>query len=321
MTREIRFGIQTGPQHTTWEDLVTVWQLVERVGFDTAWTFDHFFPILSDPSGPMFEGWVTLTALAMRTQRIRVGCMVTGNTYRHPAVLANMGASLDVISGGRLEFGIGAAWFEQEHRAYGIEFPPTAERIYRLGEACEVIKRLWTEKVANFDGKYYSLRDAFCEPKPLQKPHPPITVGGGGEKLTLRVVARYADQWNALGSPDAIRRKIQILDQHCAGVGRDPQTIEKSVNVPFAMTTDPARADSLVAAIAARRNARPEELKPSMLWGTPDQVITQIYAYRNVGVTHVVLSLRAPYDLENLERFGREVIPAVRGAHARAALP
>jgi len=309
----MKFGIQTGPQLATWPELVDVWRLVERAGFDTAWTFDHFVPILSDPSGPILEAWVTLTALAMRTERLRVGCMVTGNTYRHPAVLAKMAATLDVITGGRLEFGIGAAWFEEEHAALGIEFPPTpAERIRRLGEACEVITRLWTEKTANFEGRYYRLRNAFCEPKPVQTPHPPITIGGGGEQLTLKVVAQYADQWNALGSPEAIARKVRILEEYCVAIGRDPKTIVKSVNVPFAMTTNPQQAESLVAAVAARRNAKPEDLKPSMLWGTPDQVTAQIDGYRKAGVSHIVLSLRAPYDLAALEVYGREVIPAMR---------
>lgn len=308
----MRFGIQTGPQHVSWPELVDAWQLADGAGFDTAWTFDHFFPIMSDPTGPQFEGWIALTALAMKTQRVRVGTLVTGVTYRHPSVLAKMGASLDVITGGRLEMGLGAAWFELEHRSLGIEFPPTAERIARLDEACEITKRLWTQKVSDFEGRYYRLQHAYCEPKPVQKPRPPIMIGGAGEKLMLRVVATHADEWNLFGPPDEFRRKSAILDEHCRAVGRDPASIERSVALPLALTTDPARADQLVAEVAARRQADPETLKASMLWGSPDAIIRQVDAYRAAGARHIILSLRPPYDLAQVERFAVEVMPAVR---------
>jgi F420-dependent oxidoreductase-like protein len=248
----------------------------------------------------------------MKTEHVRVGTLVTGITYRHPAVLAKMGASLDVITGGRLEMGVGAAWFELEHQAYGIEFPPTAERIRRLDEACEIIKRLWTQPVTDFEGHYYQLRQAYCEPKPVQKPRPPIMIGGGGEQLTLRVVAKHADEWNLFGSPDEFRRKIAILDEHCRAVGRDPASIEKSVASPLALTLDRSQVEPLIADIASRRRADPQQLKPGMLWGTPDDIIGQVEAYYDVGVRHLILSLRPPYDLKAIERFGREVIPAIR---------
>jgi F420-dependent oxidoreductase-like protein len=308
----MRFGIQTGPQNVTWPELVNIWKVADRTGFDTAWTFDHFFPIMSDPRGPIFEGWIALTALAAETTKVRVGCLVTGNTYRHPPVLAQMGASLDVITNGRLNFGIGAAWFELEHRALDIEFPSTGERIRRLDEACEVIKQLWTQKVSNFEGTYYRLKEAYCEPKPVQKPYPPIMIGGAGEKLTLRVVAKHADQWNAFGSPETIRQKIQVLEQHCADVGRDPSTIEKTVAVSLALTRDASRVESLVADIASRRNANPEELKGVMLWGGPQQIVERISEYRQAGVEQIILSLRAPYDPEMVELFAQDVIPAIR---------
>jgi alkanesulfonate monooxygenase SsuD/methylene tetrahydromethanopterin reductase-like flavin-dependent oxidoreductase (luciferase family) len=237
---------------------------------------------------------------------------VTGITYRHPAVLAKMGASLDVITGGRLEMGVGAAWFELEHRAYGIEFPPTAERIRRLDEACEIIKRLWTQPVTDFEGQYYRLQQAYCEPKPVQEPRPPIMIGGGGEQLTLRVVAKHADEWNLFGSPEDFRRKIAILEEHCRSVGRDPASIEKSAAAPLALTMDRSQVDPLIADIASRRRADPQQLKPGMLWGTPDDIIRQVEAYYDVGVRHIILSLRPPYDLKAIERFGRDVIPAIR---------
>ncbi|TME21417.1 MAG: LLM class F420-dependent oxidoreductase [Chloroflexi bacterium] len=312
MTKAMRFGIQTGPQHVSWGELVDIWQVADGLKFDTAWTFDHFFPIMSDPKGSQLEGWVALTALAMKTQQVRVGTLVTGITYREPAVLAKMGATLDVITGGRLEMGLGAAWFQGEHEALGIPFPPVAERIKRLGEACEVIRRMWTEDVATFDGQYYQLKEAYCNPKPVQKPHPPILIGGGGEQLTLKMVARHADAWNAFGAPDVLRHKIEVLEGHCRAIGRDPQTIEKSVSVPPVLSKDASKLDAMLADMASRRAMTLDEAKAGMLWGSPDQAIKKIEAYRDMGVTHIILSLRVPYDASQLELFAREVIPAVR---------
>jgi len=312
MTRAMRFGIQTGPQHVTWPELLNVWQVADGLKFDTAWTFDHFFPIMSDPKGSQLEGWVTLTALAQATKHVRVGTLVTGITYREPAVLAKMGATLDVITGGRLEMGLGAAWFQQEHEALGIPFPPVAERIKRLGEACEVIKRMWTEEAASWDGQYYHLKEAYCNPKPVQKPHPPILIGGAGEQLTLKMVARYADVWNSFGSPDVFKHKIEVLASHCRAIGRDPDTIEKSVSLPPVLSKDRSKLDAMLADMAARRAMTIEEAKTAMLWGTPDDAIKKIEAYRDLGVTHIILSLRAPYDPAQLELFVREVVPAVR---------
>jgi len=312
MTKAMRFGIQTGPQHVSWGELVDIWQVADGLSFDTAWTFDHFFPIMSDPKGSQLEGWVALTALAMKTQQVRVGTLVTGITYREPSVLAKMGATVDVITGGRLEMGLGAAWFQGEHEALGIPFPPVAERIKRLGEACEVIRRMWTEDAATFDGQYYQLKEAYCNPKPVQKPHPPILIGGGGEQLTLKMVARYADAWNAFGAPDVLRHKIEVLEGHCRAIGRDPQTIEKSVNVPPVLSKDASKLDAMLADMASRRAMTLDEAKAGMLWGSPDQAIKKIEAYRDMGVTHIILSLRAPYDASQLELFAREVIPAVR---------
>jgi F420-dependent oxidoreductase-like protein len=310
--KAMRFGIQTGPQHVTWQELVDIWQVADGLKFDTAWTFDHFFPIMSDPRGPQFEGWTALTALAMKTQHVRVGTLVTGITYRHPSVLAKIGASLDVITGGRLEMGIGAAWFQQEHEALGIPFPPVAERIKRLGEACEILIRMWTEEAATFEGQYYEIKEAYCNPKPVQKPRPPILIGGGGEQLTLKMVAKYADEWNAFGTPDVLKHKIEVLGNHCRAVGRDVDTIEKSVNLPPVMSKDPSKVDAMIADMASRRAMTMEEARAAMLWGSPDQAIEKLRAYRALGVTHIILNMRAPYDAGQLELFAREVIPALR---------
>jgi len=312
MAREMRFGIQTGPQHVTWPELLDVWQLADGLKFDTAWTFDHFFPIMSDPKGPQFEGWTALTALAMKTRHVRVGTLVTGITYRYPAVLAKIGASLDVITGGRLEMGVGAAWFQQEHEALGIPFPPVAERIKRLGEVCEIMIRMWTEDTASFEGQYYRIKEAYCNPKPVQKPRPPILIGGGGEQLTLKVVARYADTWNAFGPPEVMKHKLEVLRGHCRTVGRDFDAIEKCVSLPPVLSTDPSKVDGMLADMAARRAMTIEDARASMLWGTPEQAIRRLREYREMGVTHIILSLRAPYDPRQLELFAREVIPALR---------
>jgi F420-dependent oxidoreductase-like protein len=230
---QVSFGVKTAPQNTTYEDMLRVWHEADaQPEFAHAWLFDHFMPLGNDPTGPCLEGWTLLAAFAAQTQRLRLGIMVTGNTYRHPAVLANMGATVDIISHGRMDFGIGAGWNELEHTSYGIPMYTTGERIARLGEACEVIRRLWTETTADFEGKYYTLRDARCEPKPVQKPYPPFVIGGQGERKTLRIVSQYADIWNMPGaSPDEFRHKSAVLDEHCAAIGRDPATIQRSVQI------------------------------------------------------------------------------------------
>lgn len=283
MPHPIRFGVQTWPQYTTWAELRATWQLVDRLGYDSAWTFDHFFPIMSDPSGPCLEGWISLTALAAETSRVRLGVLVTGNTYRHPTVLAKMGATLDHTSGGRLIMGLGAGWFEAEHAAYGLPFGTTAERIRRSDEGAEIIRRLWTEPRVTFEGRYYRLRDAYCEPKPVQRPRPPLMIGGGGEKLMLRVVAKHADGWNTFGTPDVFRRKLAVLREHCRAVGRDPAGIEVSWAGTELLDTPPALARARVAEFAA------------------------------AGVTHFILGVGAPFDHDALRRFAAEVIPAFRG--------
>src|SRR5215510_2571279 len=186
----MRFAIKTSPQHTTFQDMLAVWREADGIDlFESAWTFDHFYPIFSDWTGPCLEGWTTLAALAQATSRLRVGVLVTGNVYRHPAVLANMAATLDVISGGRLELGIGAGWNQQECDAYGIRLPPLKERMDRFDEALEVLVGLLTNETTTFEGRYYQLRDARCEPKAVQRPHPPILIGGSGPKRTLRAAA------------------------------------------------------------------------------------------------------------------------------------
>ena len=235
----MRFGIKTAPQHTTWEDMLAVWQRADEIDiFESAWNFDHFYPIFSDSTGPCLEAWTMLAAMANATRRIRVGVMVTGNIYRHPAVLANMASTVDVISNGRLELGIGAGWNQQECEAYGITLPPLRERFDMFDEACEVLIKLLSDTTSDFEGHYYQLADARCEPKPVQRPHPPICIGGGGEKRTLRAVAKYAQHWNVpAGDVASFQRKRAVLGEHCEAIGRDLSTITTSTHIRY----DPAQ--------------------------------------------------------------------------------
>ncbi|MET8796454.1 LLM class F420-dependent oxidoreductase [Nocardia sp. NPDC004568] len=223
----MRFAFKTSPQDTTWADMLAVWRAADDIEiYESGWTFDHFYPIFSDSTGPCLEGWTTLTALAQATERLRLGTMVTGVHYRHPAVLANMAASLDIISGGQLELGIGAGWNEEESGAYGIPLGTITERMDRFEEACQVLIGLLSRETTDFDGKFYRLTGARNEPKGPQRPHPPICIGGNGEKRTLRITARYAQHWNFVnGTTAEFARKRDVLAAHCADIGRDPKEI------------------------------------------------------------------------------------------------
>ena len=222
--------------------MLDVWTAADDIDiFESAWTFDHYYPIFSDSTGPCLEGWITLTALAQATRRLRIGVLVTGNVYRHPAVLANMAATLDIVSDGRLELGIGAGWNQEECDAYGIPLPPLKQRFDAFDEACEVIVGLLTNETTDFAGEHYRLENARCEPKPVQKPHPPICIGGTGERRTLRTAARWAQHWNYPGgSVEDIVHKREVLHRHCADVGRDPSEIVTSTHLRLGDDGDPA---------------------------------------------------------------------------------
>jgi F420-dependent oxidoreductase-like protein len=281
---QLSFGIKTAPQHTTYDAMLRVWEEADAIPvFEHAWLFDHFAPIGGlDIDGPCLEGWTLLAAYAARTNRIRLGLMVTGNTYRHPAVLAHIAATTDVISNGRLDLGLGAGWNEYEHSSNGIPLYQPGERIRRFGEACEIIRRLFTQHTTDFDGHHYQLKEARCEPKPVQKPYPPFVIGGGGEQLTLRIVARYADIWNFAGGPvETFRHKVEVLHGHCPAVGRDPGEIRLSVQVPV-------NYDDLGATVQATQG------------------------YVDAGATHLVLNLRYPYPDGIATRLAEEVVPRVR---------
>jgi F420-dependent oxidoreductase-like protein len=247
----MRFAFKTAPQNTTWDDMLAVWREADGIElFESGWTFDHFYPIFSDSTGPCLEGWMTLAALAQATTRLRVGTLVTGIHYRHPAVLANMAATLDIVSGGRLELGLGAGWNEEESGAYGIELGTPSERSDRFEEGCEVITRLLSQETTTFDGTHYQLRDARCEPKPVQRPHPPLCIGGNGERRTLRTAARFAQHWNFVGGTvEEFARKRDVLHEHCAAIGRDSKEIVLSSHVRLDASGDPASAVDAAAAL------------------------------------------------------------------------
>ncbi len=220
----MRFAFKTANHDTTWEEILAVWKEADGIElYESGWLFDHFYPIWSprgkpDPNGPCLEGWTMLAALAQATQRLRLGTLVTGIPYRNPAVLANMAATIDIISGGRLELGVGAGWNEEESSAYGIELGSPRQRSDRFEEACAVLVGLLSQRTTDFDGAYYRLADARCEPKGRQAPHPPIVVGGNGEGRTLRTAARFAQHWNFLGGPpEEFARKREVLYAHCRG--------------------------------------------------------------------------------------------------------
>jgi F420-dependent oxidoreductase-like protein len=250
----MRFAIKTRPEHQRWEELRDIWIAADEIPlFESAWNWDHFYPLSGDTAGPNLEAWTMLAAMAQATSRIRLGCQVTGMVYRHPAVLANMAATLDVISGGRLELGLGAGWNQQECDAYGISLPPLSERFDRFDEGVEAIIGLLSQPVTTFPGKYVRLTSAYCEPKPVQRPHPPITIGGRGKTRTLRTAARWAQQWNAIAqSPRDWAELKQVLAGHCTALGRDINDITCSVNVRI----DPdAGLEAALADVTAYRDA------------------------------------------------------------------
>jgi len=286
VTRKVRFGVQTHPQNVAYKDLLQTWQEIDELGFDTAFVFDHFIPIYSDANGPCLEGWTLLSALAAQTKQVKVGVLVTGNTYRNPALLAKMAATVDHVSNGRLILGMGAGWFALEHTAYGIPFSTAGGRAKQLVEAVEVVNLLFTQERSNFTGKYYQLKDAPFAPKTVQKPHPPILIGGMGPKRIQPLVARHGDIWNFFvrdGDPQEAKQINAKFDEICRKVGRDPAQVERSIS-----------------------------LRPPQLSGTTEEVHGRIQALVDAGVQHFIISLPAPYDRALLHRFAKDVIPTFR---------
>jgi len=312
----MRFGLFTSLAGTSWNDVLALWRHAEATGWDAACVTDHFMPNTRDRVGDSHECWTALAALAHATSRMRVGTIVSGNTYRHPAVLAKMAATVDVISNGRLICGIGGAWQENEHEAYGIPFYTVKERLARLDEACQVLKQLWTQPRSNFQGRYYQLSDAPLMPKPVQQPHPELMIGGGGEKVTLKIAARYADHWNVWGGPGILGRKNKILDDHCAALGRDPRTILRSCNAPVAFVDDAAGADRARQSYMSRMRADEERARDTVLAGSASQIVDRLGELREAGVGMVfVPTFLLPRDnFATLDRIIGQVAPKLRAA-------
>ncbi len=310
--KKVLFGIQTGQQEVTYQDIVKIWKEAEALGFDSAWDYDHLMPIRGDVNNSCLEGWTLLSALATQTTKLRIGTLVTGNTYRNPALLAKMATTVDQISGGRLLLGIGAAWFEPEHVAYGFSFYSAKDRAAHLGEALEVITKLWTADHPSFSGQYYTLSQAPFSPLPVQKPHPPIIVGGEGKKWIMPLVAKYADGWNVpIGvSPAGVKKRLQIVHDECQRIGRTPCDPEVSVLMVLYSISDIPLAGP-VTRLGARVIAG-KGVSRSILAGSPKEITEQIRAYVDAGATHIIMNLQPPYDPALLRRFATEVMPNFR---------
>jgi probable F420-dependent oxidoreductase len=311
----------------SYEAMRRVARTAEALGFDSAWLCDHFLTLAPDAyardaridrtaggataaapapgSLPLLECWTTLAALSRDTERLRLGTSVLCVSYRAPSVLAKMAATLDVISGGRLELGLGAGWFAQEYAAYGIPFPPISVRIAQLDEALEVVRRMWTEPAATFTGQHYAIDGAVCDPPPLQRPRPPLWVGGEGDKVH-RVAARAADGVNVRWwSPERVLDRAAFLEAACREVGRDPATLQRSVTVLLA----PHRSAGRAAAVRERFAAIPAS---GLLAGTPDECIQRLRGYVKVGVRHFLVTIPDVASSDALELAGREILPALR---------
>ncbi|MBI4638554.1 MAG: TIGR03560 family F420-dependent LLM class oxidoreductase [Candidatus Rokubacteria bacterium] len=310
----MRFGIFQSLTQTTWDRVLGLWRHLAATGWDAACVTDHFMPNTPERVGDTLECWSTLAALAALVPRMRVGTIVLGNTYRHPAVVAKMAATVDVIAGGRLICGLGAAWQQNEHEAYGIPFPTVGERLARLDEACQVLKMLWTQPTSTFKGRFYRLEDAPLMPKPVQQPHPELMIGGGGERVTLRIAARHADHWNAWGGPETLARKGRILDEHCAAAGRDPRAVRRSANMALLLTDDRGEVAKLEGAFRRRFGASEEAARDAVLAGTDAEVREKLSRVRDAGVDMVWITtmfLREPVE-PLLDRFIGEIAPAFR---------
>ncbi|MCZ6640912.1 MAG: TIGR03560 family F420-dependent LLM class oxidoreductase [Gammaproteobacteria bacterium] len=262
----------------SYENVLKLAQHVEQTGWDGIWYADHFMANAPDTSTPCTESWTTLAAIGAMVPRLRLGTLVMGNTYRHPAVVAKMAATLDHISGGRTVLGLGSGWQENEHIQYGIPFYTVGERLARLDEACQVIKLLFNEKKSNFDGRFYQLKDASLEPKPLQNPLP-LLIGGGGEKVTLKITAKYADEWNVWGNVATLRAKMKILDEHCASVGRDPREIKRTAVALLFLSEDEKFLEK----------TRNSNLGRANIIGTPEEVKNIVAEYEDIGVDELIV--------------------------------
>jgi F420-dependent oxidoreductase-like protein len=293
MARRFRVGICTD-QNMSWHKNVERWQLFERLGFESAWLCDHLVQP-SRPNGPYFEAWSLLAGLAARTDKIRVGVLVTSNTFRYPQVLAKMAVTVDHISNGRLELGLGAGWYEPEHTMFGIAFPETRELVSRFREAVQVVDLMTREDTSSFDGTYYQLRNAPSRPASVQKPRPPLVLGAFGPRM-LKIVAKYADTWNSFGTPEEMRERNQMLDDYCREIGRDPETLDRSLYYWVPKTdADP--------------------------WVSKDAFFEVINPYIEAGVNQFILDQPRDDQLEMLEWVAADALPRLGRERPRTVEP
>ncbi len=297
----MRFGLQLWSQQTDWPGFRDAALAAEEAGWDSVWTWDHLNAIFGPWEQPIFEGWSVLSALGPLTTRIRLGLMVGANTFRNPGLTAKLATTLDHVSGGRAVLGIGGAWFEREHDAFGIDFGSGfGERLDRLDESVMLLRRLLDGERFSHDGRFYTMHDALCEPRPIQK-RLPILIGGSGPRKTLRTVASRADAWNTSGTLDEVRGHLDILAEHGADIGRDIATIEKSISFPIILRDDPAVAASAYGALLAN-NGVTDMGKVPVLLGSPDEVADQLRPYAELGFETVIVRMPAPYDRETIDR-------------------
>jgi F420-dependent oxidoreductase-like protein len=295
-----KFGLQLWSQQTDWAGFRDAALAAEETGWDSVWTWDHLLAIFGPWEQPIFEGWAVLNALGPLTSRIRLGLMVGANTFRNPGHTAKLATTLDHVSGGRAVLGIGGAWFEREHDAFGIDFGSGfGERLDRLDESVMLIRRLLDGERFSHEGRFYTFHDAICTPRPIQS-HLPILVGGSGPRKTLRTVALRADAWNAAGSVEEVRGKLDILAEHCADVGRDITKIEKTVSYPIIIRDDHAEAERVHQAYLELNGI--EDMRSHVLMGSPTEVADALRPYVEMGFETIIVRMPAPYDRETIDR-------------------
>jgi F420-dependent oxidoreductase-like protein len=322
MTALTKFGLQI-PSFTygeaaasdpggLFEQVVSIATTAESSGFDSVWVMDHLFQIpgIGQVEEPMFEAYTLLGGLAARTRSARLGAMVTGVTYRNPALLAKEVTTLDVLSGGRAVLGIGAAWFEAEHQGLGFAFPPLSERFDRLGEALVICRAMFTQEAPSFDGRYYRIEGAINRPRPVQAGGPPILIGGGGERRTLRLVAEHADACNLFGDAATIRRKLEVLARHCDDVGRDPATITKTRLGTLVVGASAPEAQRKVDALKAARGMDEAMFQAIVTNGDPDAVVEQVAALFDAGLDGLIFNMPDAQDLEAVALAGHTLTAA-----------
>ena len=304
----IKVGALLWPQTDSWPTLRDAAVRADRAGLDSLWTWDHLMAIVGPWEQPILEGWATLAALASVTERATLGLMVGANTFRNPGLTAKLATTLDHVSGGRAVLGIGGAWFEREHDAYGIDFGSGfGERLDRLDESVSLLRRLLDgERIADHAGRFYRMHDALVEPRPVQA-RLPILIGGSGPQKTLRTTARYADAWNTGGTVDELRKKDATLRERCAEVGRNPDEIERTMSVWMTIRDDPKEARRVMAANAAANGDSLADDDDSAYLGSPDEIADRLRPFVELGFRHVIVDAMAPYDAETLER-----LPEVR---------